>query len=126
MHAQARSSDPSLPRVEDVELNRDLLVPRRSVAHIKDGRHLELHVEHGSVWLTQDGSTEDVLLEPGDSFRIARDGLTLISACGRTPFALVRIKPSMLVKPPLRSRIAERFWSWWAGLCVETTLRWKL
>ena len=126
MPAQARSSIPSLPRVEDVGLSRNLLVPRRSVAHIKDGRHLELHVEHGSVWLTQDGSTEDVLLESGDSFRIAHDGLTLISACARTPFALVRIEPSMMVKPPLRSRIAERFWSWWAGLCVETTLRWKL
>ena len=123
MQAQAKSSAPSLRRVENVELNRDLLMTRRRVACIKDGRGLELCVEHGLVWLTQDGSTEDVLLEPGDSFRIARDGLTLISACGRTPFALVSIEPNVTVKPPLRSGIAERFCNWWAGLCVETTPR---
>jgi hypothetical protein len=34
----------------------------------------------GSVWLTMEGDTRDVVLEPGASFVIDRDGLTLLAA----------------------------------------------
>jgi hypothetical protein len=34
----------------------------------------------GSVWLTMEGDTRDVVLEPGASFVVDRDGLTLLAA----------------------------------------------
>src|SRR5476649_549727 len=36
----------------------------------------------GSVWLTMEGDTRDVILEPGASFAVDRDGLTLLAAHG--------------------------------------------
>ena len=34
----------------------------------------------GSVWLTMEGDARDVVLEPGASFVIDRDGLTILAA----------------------------------------------
>src|SRR5476649_322219 len=34
----------------------------------------------GSVWLTMEGDTRDVVLEPGASFVVDRDGLTILAA----------------------------------------------
>ncbi len=34
----------------------------------------------GSIWLTMEGDTRDVVLEPGASFTVDRDGLTLLAA----------------------------------------------
>mgnify|MGYP003458492285 CR=1 FL=1 len=84
---------------------------RGGVASIENGRGLVLRVETGSVWLTQDRSSKDVLLEAGASFQIERDGSTVLSALGPR-FALVSIEPSIPVTPTF----AERFWAFWASL----------
>ena len=34
----------------------------------------------GALWLTQEGLAEDVILEPGESLRVASRGLTLVTA----------------------------------------------
>jgi hypothetical protein len=86
---------------------------RGSVARIENGRGMGLRVETGSVWLTQDRSTDDVLLQAGESFRIERDGTTVLSALGAR-FALVSFEPSIPVAPTF----AERFWNSWASLYV--------
>ncbi|MCE9641403.1 MAG: DUF2917 domain-containing protein [Betaproteobacteria bacterium] len=36
--------------------------------------------ESGSIWLTMEGDSRDIVLEPGDSFTVARAGLTLLAA----------------------------------------------
>lgn len=36
--------------------------------------------ERGSVWLTMEGDARDVILEPGTSFVIGHDGLTILAA----------------------------------------------
>lgn len=111
----------------NVELDLALLITRGGVARIRDGCGVELHVEHGSVWVTQADSTEDVVLHAGDSFRIARNGVTLVSACGaRTLFALVRIERRASAKAPMRSHIAGRFWAWRASPRLESAPRWHL
>jgi hypothetical protein len=65
------------------------------------------------VWVTHERSDEDVILGPGESYCIKRDGMTLISTL-RVPFALVAIEPTIPVNPTL----GERFWKFWAGLYV--------
>ncbi len=81
------------------------------VGRVQDGRGRQLHVETGTVWLTQESCGDDVILEAGESYRIEHDGMTLLVALG-VPFALVTLQPAVRVTPTL----AERFWSSWAGL----------
>jgi hypothetical protein len=103
-----------------MEANRDIVeltalsgicVGARQPARIKNGRGLELRVEVGSIWITQEHCTEDVYVRAGDSYCIERDGLTLVSAVKGT-FAMVALDPSIPVTPTL----AERLWDLWAAL----------
>jgi hypothetical protein len=81
-------------------------IARGDLARIHDGRGALLCVQYGGVWVTQSGSTDDILLDAGASFRIDRDGLTLVSPCGGAPVALLTLAPPIRAKPSL----AERFW----------------
>jgi hypothetical protein len=73
-------------------------------------------VQYGTVWITQHGSIDDVCLKAGESFRIDRDGLTLVSSCGPTSFALVALEPPSRITRSLAARTAARFWNWWIRL----------
>lgn len=88
-----------------------LYINAKHPARIKNGRGLRLRVESGSVWITQDGCLNDVYVHAGDSYRIERDGLTLLSAIGG-PFALVTLDPSI----PLPPTLPQRLWDLWASL----------
>jgi hypothetical protein len=90
-------------------------ISRGSMARIQNGRGVLLCVQRGAVWITQTGSIDDVYLDAGESFRIDRDGLTLVSTC-RAPLALVRLEPSIAITPALAERMAARFRSFWAGV----------
>lgn len=55
----------------------------------------------GRLWITQEGDGRDFVLGPGQSLRIARAGLTLVSA----------IESSRLsVRAPRRRRFGHRWW----------------
>jgi len=90
-------------------------IARGNVARIQNARGVLLSVQHGVVWVTQEGSSDDVRLGAGQSFRIARNGLTLVVPLGG-PLALVTLAPAARTRPSLAQRIATRFWSFWAGL----------
>ena len=49
------------------------------VVRIQDGRGLLLCVKSGSAWVTQAGSIKDVFIGAGETFRLERDGRTLVS-----------------------------------------------
>jgi hypothetical protein len=51
---------------------------------IDGGRGTTLQVTRGTLWLTFEHDTRDVVLAAGDSFTIDRGGLTLIQAHGST------------------------------------------
>jgi hypothetical protein len=55
---------------------------RGSVMRIHNGRGKEVRVERGTAWITQDGDVKDVVVDAGKSFRLERDGLTLITGFG--------------------------------------------
>lgn len=86
------------------------LTPKQ-MGRIENGRGTRLRVETGTVWVTHDRCLDDVILGPGESYCIPRDGVTLISTL-RVPFALVSIEPAIPVAPTL----AERFWGFWESL----------
>ena len=45
----------------------------------------------GNLWITQEGRLEDVILAPGQSFRISQRGLVLIQGLQEAEFYLVRL-----------------------------------
>ena len=96
--------------VEFTELT-SIGITTKKLGRITNGRGTRIRVETGRVWVTQDCCDEDVILGPGESYCIKRDGMTLISTL-RVPFALVTIEPTIPVTPTL----GERFWKFWAGL----------
>lgn len=59
-----------------------LRIARGGVARVRNARGALLSVEQGSVWITQSGSFADICLESGKSFRIERNGVTLVTALG--------------------------------------------
>lgn len=61
---------------------------RNEQLRIVDGRDLLIHVRHGSLWITQERDTRDVVLEAGQSFRLNRNGIALAKAWDETVLAL--------------------------------------
>jgi hypothetical protein len=53
--------------------------PRHGLA-LRDARGRIVKCVSGSVWLTMEGDRRDVVLSPGASFVVDRDGLTLLAA----------------------------------------------
>ena len=53
--------------------------PRHGLA-LRDARGCTVTCLSGGIWLTMEGDHRDVVLEPGASFVVDRDGLTLLAA----------------------------------------------
>ena len=53
--------------------------PRHGLA-LRDARGRTVKCVSGSVWLTMEGDIRDIVLAPGDSFVVDRDGLTILAA----------------------------------------------
>lgn len=59
---------------------------------VSGGRGVLVFVEGGSVWLTQEGDARDLVVAAGESFRLDRDGLTIIEGL---PTAIVTLTTGM-------------------------------
>jgi DUF2917 family protein len=57
-----------------IHLTRGKALPMRDAA----GRTVYTHV--GRVWITEENGLRDVVLEAGESFRLARPGLAVVEA----------------------------------------------
>ncbi|HLB13959.1 MAG TPA: DUF2917 domain-containing protein [Burkholderiales bacterium] len=55
-------------------------IPRGRTLRIRDGKGFSLKVVAGCLWVTQDGDTEDAVLDAGETFRVSGDGVTLVHA----------------------------------------------
>ena len=52
----------------------------REVLDIRNGKGLAVRCLAGSLWITQDGDSDDVVLKAGECFVLDRGGLALVSA----------------------------------------------
>jgi hypothetical protein len=75
-------------------------IPRGSLLRIDGGVGVLVHVWEGELWLTQEGSAIDHVLQGGQSFRIDRGGATLAHAFQRS---LVSLTPPAPRISPLRA-----------------------
>jgi hypothetical protein len=55
-------------------------IPKGRTLRIQDGKGLELSVVAGCLWVTYEHDTADTVLDPGDTFHVNRNGLTLVHA----------------------------------------------
>lgn len=99
------------PNVSDYAGLASIGLTRGKFARLENARGTKLRVETGTVWITHHHCTDDVILKAGDTYRIAKDGLTLVTNLKGT-FALVTLEPVISLPPTL----GERFWKFWAGL----------
>lgn len=58
----------------------NLQLARHGHIQVIDGRGASVRCLQGSLWLTQDGDPNDVVLTAGESFTLDRDGLAIIYA----------------------------------------------
>jgi hypothetical protein len=77
-------------RIEDCIAQASIGMTRGQHVRIDDGRGIEIAVAYGSLWVTQQNDPNDICIGTGESFRIERDGLTMLiatqaSLCTVTP-----------------------------------------
>jgi hypothetical protein len=58
----------------------ETVIPKGRTLRIQDGKGVELKVVTGSLWVTYQHDTKDIVVDPCDTFRVTRDGLTLAHA----------------------------------------------
>ncbi len=69
-------------------VNGSVGMPRGSLLRIDDGEGVLDYVWEGEIWLTQEGSAEDHLLQAGQWFRVDRGGAAIAHACRHSMVAL--------------------------------------
>ena len=57
-----------------------VLLARGEAVPLRDGRGRTVRAHSGRVWITEENGNRDVVLEPGESFRLARSGLAVVEA----------------------------------------------
>jgi hypothetical protein len=76
-----------------IELNQNgLCLKRKKVVKVRGGIGHTVVCHSGSVWVTQDGDTRDVILYAGESFTFDRDGPALLQALDPGAISIVQSK----------------------------------
>jgi hypothetical protein len=70
-------------------------MPRGATLRIDDGASLLVHVWEGELWLTQEGSRKDHMLQAGQWFRVERGGATLAHAFRNSVVSLSSPQPEV-------------------------------
>jgi hypothetical protein len=55
---------------------------RGEAVPVRDGAGHTVYAHQGRIWITEENAIEDVVLQPGESFRLARRGLAVVEAFG--------------------------------------------
>ena len=65
-----------------------LRLARGQTLKLRDAVGSTICAREGSVWITEENSRKDVVLEPGNCFRVDRPGITLVQAFADASIAL--------------------------------------
>ena len=83
-----------------------LSLSRDGLIAVRDAKGSRVRCLSGSLWITEDHSDRDIIVGPGESFTLRRDGLTLIMA----------LHPASLQLSERRSSFADRLSAWLSRL----------
>lgn len=65
-----------------------LRLVRGQTLKVHDGAGRSICAEKGSVWITEENSRDDVVLEPGHCYKLKSRGLTIVQAFADASIAL--------------------------------------
>ena len=68
---------------------------RGDLLGLENARGVTLNLLAGQLWITQSDDHRDIIVDPGHSFRLDRDGLTLVTAV---------LESTLIIRPDSRSR----------------------
>ena len=74
------------------------LAPREALT-LPDIRGATLRVTRGTLWLTEEGGRDDVVLRPGDNWLVESNGDTVVEAQGDVTFCVVGLQHRTLERP---------------------------
>jgi hypothetical protein len=60
--------------------NARLALPKEGLIALRDGGDTRITCLEGTLWVTQEGTIKDEVLEPGQSLVVRHPGLTLVTA----------------------------------------------
>jgi DUF2917 family protein len=86
------------------------------LAELRDVRGATLRVTRGTLWVTQDRDSRDVVLRAGDVWTVEREGLTLAEAQGDATFCVVGGAARRVRREGGVPFYYERLASWFAAL----------
>jgi hypothetical protein len=68
--------------------NAALRLARGQTLKVRDGAGTTICAREGVIWITEENSPQDVVLEPGACYRLARPGLAVVQAFGEAALTL--------------------------------------
>jgi hypothetical protein len=84
----------------------------RDVVKLPDVRSATLRVARGTLWITQEGDPQDIVLRAGDTWVVERDGLTIVEAQGDAIFGVTGRRLETLEAGHARGVPSTSAWSW--------------
>ena len=87
----------------------------REAITLPDIRGATLRVTRGTVWLTQEGDRNDVVLRPGDNWVVERDGDTVVEAQDGVTFCVMGREAGTL-RLPATARRSAGLWAAFTSL----------
>ena len=84
----------------------------RDVVTLPDMRSATLRVTRGTLWITQQDDTQDIVLRPGDSWVVERNGLTIVEAQNDASFCVVGRRLETLNDGRVHRMRAISSWTW--------------
>jgi len=57
---------------------------------VRDGAGTNICAQAGTLWITEENSATDVVLKPGNCFRLERPGLAIVQAFGDAAISLTQ------------------------------------
>jgi hypothetical protein len=82
------------------------------LVRLDGARGTTLRVTRGTVWITLEHDTRDVVLAAGDTFTIDRGGLTLVEAQGATTVCVLARHVDEVHQRPGRPGLGRRLAAW--------------
>jgi Protein of unknown function (DUF2917) len=82
------------------------------LVELQDARGTTLRVTRGTIWITQEHDTQDIVLRAGDVWTVERQGLTLVEAQGDALVCVVGVRASLVHSRDRAVSLADRVRSW--------------
>jgi hypothetical protein len=101
-----------------VEMKRVVIeLERREMVPVEDARGGRIVCLRGRIWITEYGSTGDIVLEAGESYKISRKGVAVVQAL-RDARVVLRAPIASPASAGLAARV-ERLWGRWIGRAAD-------